>query len=61
MAVSLVVGSACDEEEAFRAFRTAASDSMQEGVNDIMDGVVDGLFAVMDQGLEESDGSAATP
>jgi len=61
MVVILVIGTACDEEEAFRSFRSAASDSMQAGVNDIMDGVVDGLFAVIDQGLEDSDGSAATP
>ncbi len=52
-AVSLVLGTACDEEEALRAFRSAASSSMQSGVSSIMDGFVDGLFAVFEQGTEE--------
>ena len=53
-AISLVLGTACDEEEAFRTFRSNASDSIQSGVNNIVDGVVDGLFAVLEQGTDES-------
>ena len=62
-AFSLALGTACDEEELFRTFRSAASSSVQSGVNSIMDGVVDGLFAVFEQGTEESstDGGTTTP
>jgi hypothetical protein len=55
VACSLVLGTACDEEELFAAFRGAASDSIQSGVNSIMDGVVDGLFAMFEQGSEDSE------
>ncbi len=51
-AFSLVLGTACDEEELFRTFRSTASTSMQSGVNSIVDGVVDGLFAMLAQGTE---------
>jgi hypothetical protein len=53
----LVLGTACDEEEAFRTFRSTASASIQDGVNSIVDGVVDGMFAIMEQG---TDGSSTT-
>jgi hypothetical protein len=56
-AASLVLGTACDEEEAFRTFRSTASASIQDGVNSIVDGVVDGMFAIMEQG---TDGSSTT-
>ena len=56
----LVVGTACDEEEAGRAFREAAVSSVQEGVNSIMDGVIDGMFAVFEMGVGESDGTSSS-
>ena len=59
-AFSLVLGTGCDEEELFATFRSAASDSIQSGVNSIMDGVVDGLFAVFEQGTEDSTDSSTT-
>jgi hypothetical protein len=59
-AVSLLLGTACDEEEAFRTFRSTASDSIQSGVNSIVDGLVDGLFAVFEQGTDESSTTTTT-
>jgi hypothetical protein len=57
----LVVGSACDEEAAGRAFRDAAAGSLQSGVGSIMDGVVDGLFAMLEVGDDQpSDSSSST-
>jgi hypothetical protein len=63
VAFSLVFGTACDEEELFRTFRSTASTSMQSGVNSIVDGVVDGLFAMLAQGTEADAASidATTP
>jgi hypothetical protein len=54
VAFGLVLGTACDEEETLRIFRSEASASIQSGVNSIVDGVVDGLFAVLEQGTSES-------
>jgi hypothetical protein len=51
-AVSLMLGTACDEEEAFSVFRGAAASSIQDGVKSIMDGMVDGMFAVLEQGTD---------
>jgi|GEM_PF-3506101 len=50
MMLGLVFGAACDEEEAFQAFRGAASSSIQSGMKTVADGFIDGLFAVFDQG-----------
>lgn len=60
-ALSLVLGTACDEEENLRAFRAAASSGLQSGVNSIMDGFIDGVFAIIDQGTDQTvDGSSTT-
>jgi hypothetical protein len=56
-ALALLVGTGCDEDAAARAFRDAASTNLQAGVNSIMDGVVDGLFAAFELTTEE-DGAA---
>ena len=58
-AASLVVNTACDEEEAGRAFRDAASSSLQSGLKSITDGVIEGMFAVFDLGADQ-DGSGGT-
>ena len=58
-AVTLLAGTGCDEEAAARAFRDAASTNLQAGVNSLMDGVVDGLFAAFEIGTEQSDGSTS--
>lgn len=50
---ALFVGTACDEEAAGRAFRDAASTSFQAGLNSIMDGLVDGMFAVFELGVDQ--------
>lgn len=47
----------CDEEAAAQAFRSTASSSLQSGVNSIMDGIVDGLFAAFE--LTEADSADA--
>ena len=52
--LGLMFGTACDEEEAFRAFREASSTSVQTGMNSIADGFIDGLFAVFDQGIAQT-------
>ncbi len=52
--LGLMLGTACDEEEAFRAFREASSTNVQSGINNIVDGFIDGLFAVFDQGTDQT-------
>jgi hypothetical protein len=59
-AFSLVLGTGCDEEELFAIFRSAAGDSIQTGVNSIMDGVVDGLFAIFEQGTDDTTDTTTT-
>lgn len=56
----LVTAAGCDEEEAGRTFRDVASSSIQAGVNDIMDGMVDGLFAVLQLGTDQDAASSTT-
>lgn len=61
--VILLMGTACDEEAAGRAFRDAAASSVQTGMKDITDGFIDGLFAVFELGDGQdatSDTTAAT-
>jgi len=58
-ALTLVVGTACDEEEGARAFRDAAASGLEAGVKSIMDGVIEGMFAVLDIGTDQ-DGSSST-
>lgn len=57
---ALVMGTACDEEAAGRAFRDAASASLQSGMKNIMDGVIDGMFAIFELGDSEGDTSSTT-
>ncbi len=42
----------CNDEESLRAFRDAASTSLETAVNSFFDGVVSGAFAVFDLGAE---------
>ena len=59
-AATLVTGIACDDEEAGRAFRDAAASSLQAGVNSIVDGIVDGVFAVFELGAGEGSGTGTS-
>jgi hypothetical protein len=52
-AAGLLTGTACDEEAAARAFRDAATGSLQTGVNSIVDGMVDGVFAMLEIGTDQ--------
>jgi hypothetical protein len=56
----LLVGTACDEDAAVRAFRDAAGGSLQTGVGSIMDGVVDGLFAMLEIGDDQQSSSSSS-
>lgn len=60
LAVTLVSGTGCDEEEAGRAFRDAASSSLETGVKSILDGVIEGMFAVFELGDDGSDSSSSS-
>ncbi|MGE0479046.1 MAG: hypothetical protein AB7Q17_01120 [Phycisphaerae bacterium] len=51
--LALLGGAGCDDDTS-REFRDAALDSLQQGVSTILDGIVDGAFAV----LEVEDDSA---
>lgn len=56
----------CNSDEAMRAFRNAASSSLQTGVTAILTGLVDGAFAVFELGPdgqadEGEAGSSQTP
>lgn len=55
--LALVALPGCNEDEAWTAFRGAASSSLQSGVNAILQGIVDGAFAVFDLGADDSGGS----
>jgi len=60
-AAALLTGTACDDEAAARAFRDTAANSLQTGVNSIVDGMVDGLFAMLKIGVDqESDTASST-
>lgn len=54
--ISLNTG--CDEE-ILQEFRSAASDSMAEGLKTMLDGIVDGVFEVIEPD-EDSDGSCGS-
>ncbi|MFQ5805531.1 MAG: hypothetical protein ACE5I3_03665 [Phycisphaerae bacterium] len=56
-AAALLTGTACDDEAAGRAFRDAAASSLESGVKNIMDGIIDGLFAVVELGTEQDSGT----
>ena len=43
----LAFNSGCNEEEALQIFRDTATENLQSGVKTIMDGVIDGLFAIV--------------
>ena len=40
----------CDSEEALKTFRDTASSSIQQGISSILDGVLEGMFAVVEMG-----------
>jgi hypothetical protein len=56
---TLVLGTGCDEEEAMRTFRDAASTSLQTGMKSMMDGVIDGMFAVFELGTDQTGGESS--
>jgi hypothetical protein len=49
----------CNGDEALRAFRDAATSSLQSGFKLISSGIIDGAFAVFQLGAQGSSGSAA--
>ncbi len=56
LAVGLTVLAGCNEDEAWTAFRGAATTSLQTGFRSVASGVVDGLFAVFELGADETGG-----
>jgi hypothetical protein len=59
-ATGLVANVGCDEEEAGRAFRDAATSNLQSGLKSMLDGIVDGMFAVFDLGTDQSSTSGGS-
>ncbi len=49
----------CNGDEALRAFRDAATSSLQSGFKLISSGIIDGAFAVFQLGAQGSSGSAS--
>ncbi|MFO0839868.1 MAG: hypothetical protein U1D55_15255 [Phycisphaerae bacterium] len=62
VALAAIVASAgCNDDEAQRAFRQAASSQLKTGLTSVVDGIVSGAFAVFDLGASDSSsGSTAT-
>jgi len=60
VAATFVMGTGCDEEEAGRAFRDAATSSLQTGLKTALDGIVDGMFAVFELGTDDSSSSGSS-
>ncbi len=58
LGLTLLAG--CDSEMA-KEFREVASPSLQSGISSILDGVVDGVFAVVDPDTSESDNGDTSP
>ncbi|MEP0846689.1 MAG: hypothetical protein HRF50_07680 [Phycisphaerae bacterium] len=56
-ALACVALPGCNEDEAWTAFRGAASSSLQSGVSALLQGIVDGAFAVFDLGADDSSGT----
>lgn len=50
----------CNEDEALRAFRDAATSGLQSGFKLISSGIIDGAFAIFQLGAEGASGSAST-
>jgi len=40
----------CNEDEALRMFRDTAASNIQQGIGSILDGVLEGVFAVVQMG-----------
>lgn len=57
---ALTFGTACNEEEALKTFRDAASESLQSGIKTITDGIIDGLFAVFQSNTDTTSGDTTT-
>lgn len=51
--LALSSGAGCDDDNS-REFREAALDSLRQGVSTILDGLVDGAFAVIDVDAENA-------
>lgn len=56
----LLTGTACNEDEAWDAFRGAATGNLETGVNSLMDGVLDGIFAAANLGIDDSSASSTS-
>jgi hypothetical protein len=57
---TLPMSTGCDEEEAGRAFRDAASSELRSGLKSIMDAVIDGMFAVFELSAEGDGGTTSS-
>ena len=56
----LCMGTGCNEDEAWDAFRSAATSNVETGVNSLMDGVLDGIFAAANLGVDSSSDSTTS-
>lgn len=54
----LAAAAGCNGDEAWNAFRNAASSSLQSGFRSVATGVVDGLFAVFELGADRTAGGS---
>ena len=57
---SLGLASGCTDEESQRAFREAASASLQTAADAFFAGLVDGAFAVFEQGTDQGNETPGT-
>jgi hypothetical protein len=60
LVATLAFGTGCDEEAAGRAFRDAASGSFQSGLQSIVNGVIDGMFAAFELGADDTSSSSSS-
>lgn len=59
-AISLLALAGCDEDEALRTFRDAASPVFFDGLSTLVGGLIDGLDAVVQDGVDTAnDGASA--
>lgn len=60
LAASLAGSAGCDEDEALRTFRDAASPVFFDGLSTLVGGLIDGLDAVVQEGVDTANDGADT-
>ena len=60
LAATVVTSAGCDEEASLLAFRSAASSNLQSGLKGIMDGIIEGMFAVFELGGDADTSSSSS-